>query len=234
MPIERELYFERVNEAHEKGKIGDDTLRCFFERLPTLERSVSSVERAFGLDYPPITFNPNLVIIKYPDGFSRTVIYASTQIQRLSGKFRLCVEITLPFLLFAREDLLRACLAHEFLHYIFITLTLSGRSIEGLSSGKPIAPELQLAFDESHTVKAEDWIKDEGLLGLIKKYFKPMISDPELEENIREMWIKKMLPTTEISVDESMLRVPIMELDRIPLDQRIIEISKVKSETGSK
>ena len=230
MPTERELYFDRVNEAHEKGKIGDDVLRSFFERLPTLERSISSVERAFGLDYPPISFNPNLVVVKYPDGFSQTVIYASTQIQRLNDKFRLCVEVTLPFLLFAKEDLLRACLAHEFLHYIFITLTLSNRSLEGLSSGKPITPDLQLALDETHTVKAEEWIKDNELLSLIKKYFTPMVSDQELEEDIRENWIKRMLPIKEMSVDDSMLRIPVLELDKIPLDKKIIEMSKVKSQ----
>ncbi|MBC7112531.1 MAG: hypothetical protein H5T34_00675 [Candidatus Methanomethyliales bacterium] len=233
MPIERELYFDRVNEAHEKGKIGDDVLRRFFERLPTLERSVSSVERAFGLDYPPISFNPNLVILKYPNGFSQTVIYASTQIQKLNDKFRLCVEVTLPFLLFAKEDLLRACLAHEFLHYIFITLTLGNRSLEGLSSGKPITPDLQLVLDEAHTVKAEEWISDNELLSIIKKYFTPIISDPELEENIRENWIKRMLPIKEISVDDSMLRIPVLELDKIPLDKKIIELSKVKSKKSS-
>lgn len=233
MPIERELYFDRVNEAHEKGRIGDDILRSFFERLPTLERSISSVESAFGLDYPPVSFDPNLVIVKYPDGFSQTVIYASTQIQRLNEKFRICVEVTLPFLLFAREDLLRACLAHEFLHYIYITITLGNRSIEGLSSGKPITPDLQLALDETHTVKAEEWIKDNELLSLIKKYFTPMVSDPELEENIRENWIKRMLPIKEMSVDDSMLRIPVLELDKIPLDKKIIEMSKAKSQRSN-
>ncbi|MCX8181918.1 MAG: hypothetical protein N3D12_02240 [Candidatus Methanomethyliaceae archaeon] len=229
MPIERELHFDKVNEAHEKGRIDDNVLKSFFERLPMLERSVSSVERAFGLDYPPISFNPNLVIVKYPNGFSQTVIYASTQIQRLNGKFRLCVELTLPFLLFAKEELLRACLAHEFLHYIFITLTLSSRSLEELAPEKPTTPDLQLAFDEGHTVKAEEWIKDEELLGLIMKYFTPMISDQELEESIREKWVNRMLPIREISVDDNMLRIPLIELDRIPLDQRIIEAAKAKS-----
>jgi hypothetical protein len=233
MPIERELYFNRVNEAHEKGRIGDEILRSFFERLPTLERSISSIESAFGLDYPPVSFDPNLVIVKYPDGFSQTVIYASTQIQRLNEKFRICVEVTLPFLLFAREDLLRACLAHEFLHYIYITITLGNRSIEGLSSGKSITPDLQLALDETHIVKAEEWIKDNELLSLIKKYFTPMVSDPELEENIRENWIKRMLPIKEMSVDDSMLRIPVLELDKIPLDKKIIEMSKAKSQRSN-
>ncbi|MGC8935923.1 MAG: hypothetical protein ACP5KV_00960 [Candidatus Methanomethylicaceae archaeon] len=225
MPIERELYFDKVNEAHEKGKIGDEILKSFFERLPLLERAISSVERVFGLNYPPISFNPNLLILKYPTGFSHTVIYASTQIRRLDGVYGLCVEITLPFLLFAKEDLLMACLAHEFLHYIYITLTLHSRSLDGLS-GKPIAPEVQLAFDETHTVKAEDWIKDEELLGLLRRHFIPIINDRELEESIKEKWIDKKLPTLEISVDDGMLRVPILELERIPLDSRIIEMSK--------
>lgn len=233
MHIGRQLYFQKVSEAHERGRIGDDVLRSFFEKLPLLEKAISYIERAFGLVYPPITFDPNLVVVKYPSGFSQTVIYASAQIQRFDGKFRLCVEVTLPFLLYSREDLLKACLAHEFLHYIFITITLGKKSLEYLSSGKPIAPEVQLAFDEAHTVKAEEWVKDEELLRLLKRYFNPLISDEELEENIREGWVKRALPLKEISAEESMLRVPILEVDKIPLDQRILEISKAQLKTGS-
>ncbi|MGQ9759594.1 MAG: hypothetical protein ACUVQ5_03355 [Candidatus Methanomethylicaceae archaeon] len=232
MRIQRELYFHKVTEAHERGRLGDDVLRKFFEKLSVLEGAISSVEKAFGLDYPPIAFDPNLVIVKYPSGFSQTVIYASTQIQRLEGKYRLCVELTLPFLLYAKEGLLRACLAHEFLHYIFITITLSSKSLESLPSEKPIAPEVYIAFDETRTVKAEEWIKDDELLGEIRRYFKPLILEAELEESIREKWIKRMLPLREISAEESMLRVPLLEVDRIPLDQRIVEISKMRLKNG--
>lgn len=232
MITHRELYFHKVSQAHEKGKIGDDVLKVFFEKLPVLERAISSVEKAFGLNYPPVAFDPNLIVVKYPSGLSETVIYASTQIQRLNGSYRLCVELTLPFLLYSKEDLLRACLAHEFLHYIFITITLSRKSLESLPSEKPIAPEIHLAFDETHTVKAEDWIKDDDLLGQIKRYFNPLISDVELEESIKKNWISRKLPIREITAEENMLRVPILEVDKIPIDQKIVELSSMRLKIG--
>jgi hypothetical protein len=36
-----------------------------------------------------------------------------------------------------------------------------------------------------------------------------------------------------MSVDDSMLRIPVLELDKIPLDKKIIEMSKAKSQRSN-
>lgn len=141
MSRQRKLYLENVNEAHEKGRIGDEVLKSFYEKLPNLERAVTAVEDASGLSYPLIVFDPSLTLIKYPSStFSGTVIYASTQVRKLNGAYQLCVEISLPFLLYAKEGTLKACVAHEFLHYVFTTIALGNKAFTVLSGERLDTP----------------------------------------------------------------------------------------------
>ncbi len=218
----RDYYFQKIIKFHEERYINDNILKEFFEKLPSIDKLVYEVEKAFDLFYPPIVFDPNLIIIKYPLSFTTTVIYASTKIQNFENEFKLCIELTLPFVLFANNDLIKACLAHEFLHYIFITIILKEKSLDNLTGIKPVTPEVFLAFDSTHLVKPEEWIKDKELIKLIEKYFNPIVNDIELEEKIKEYWINKSLPIKEISIEESMLKIPILELHKIKLDNKIL------------
>jgi hypothetical protein len=229
MTQHRKLFFEKVNEAHAKGLIGNETLRDFYDRLPILERSVGIVERASGLKYPSILFEPSLVMIKYPTTtLSRTVIYASTKIDKIDGTYQLCVEFSLPFLLYASEDTLRACAAHEFLHYIFNTIALSIKAFATLSGERLDSREVHIAYDDTHAVQPEDWFEDRMLIQLVKEKFKPDIADEELEMKIKTNWVDNGLPIRIISVDESKQSVPILEVPKIPLDEEIMRSNKAR------
>jgi len=229
MSRQRRLYLENVNEAHEKGRIGDEVLKSFYEKLPNLERAVTAVEDASGLAYPTIVFDPSLSIIKYPSAtFSSTVIYASTQIRKLDGSYQLCVNVSLPFLLYAKESTLKACIAHEFLHYVFITIALSNKAFAVLSGERLDTPEVHMAFDDAHIAAPEEWLKSKELVDLIKATFNPVIADKELEADIKSNWIDRSLPVRQISGEESKTSIPILEVPKIPLDGNIIQRSKVK------
>lgn len=229
MSQQRRLFLEKVNEYHEKGLISDETLRDFYDRLPILERSVTIVEKASGLKYPTILFEPSLIMIKYPTTtLSRTVIYASTKIDKIDGAYQLCVEFSLPFLLYASEDTLRACVAHEFLHYIFNTVALSIKAFATLSGERLDSREVHIAYDDTHTVLSEDWFDDRALVQLVKEKFRPDIADEELETRIKTEWIDKSQPIRIISVEESRQSIPILEVPKIPLDEEIMRNSKAR------
>jgi hypothetical protein len=225
----RNLYIERINESHEKGRISDEILKSFYDRLPLLDRAVTAVEDASGLPYPMIVFDPSLMLLKYPSSFSETVIYASTGIEKVNGTYQLYVQVSLPFLLYAGEDTLKACLAHEFLHYVFITITLSKKAFSTLSGERLDSPEVHMAYDDTHIVAPEEWLTDAVLVNLIKANFKPVISDKALEADIKSKWIDAQLPVRQISAEESSLSIPILEVSKIPLDESIIRLSKAKS-----
>jgi hypothetical protein len=225
----RNLFLDRVNEFHEKGLLPDHVMKVFYDKLPMLERAVSSVERASGIDYPAISFEPTLSIIKYPSAtFSRAIIYASTRIKKLNGNYALCVEMSLPFLFSAREDMLRACIAHEFLHYVFNTIAIAGKAFATLSGERLDTPEVHIAYDDTHIVEPEEWLADQQLIDLIKKHINPVIADRELETEIKSKWIDAGLPVTHMTVEASRFSIPILEISKIPLDQKIIRKGQTK------
>lgn len=229
MSKHRNLFLERVNEFHEKGKIPDHVLKSFYERLPVLERAVSSVERASSIDYPAIIFEPTLSIIRYPSAtFSRAVIYASTKIKKLDGTYLLCVEMSLPFLLYAKESVLRACVAHEFLHYVFNTIALAGKAFATLRGERLDSPEVHIAYDDTHIVEPEEWLEEQELIDLIKKHINPVIADRELEAEIKSKWIDAGLPVAQMTVEDSRFSIPILEISKIPLDEKIIKKGQTK------
>ncbi len=220
----KDLHLEKVNEYHLNGKISDDILKSAYERLPILEKAIGEVEKAAGIGYPLIFVEPTLKIISYPAvDFANTVIYASTNIRQFGESYRLCVDISLPFLLYASEEIMRACVAHEFLHYIFITISIGNKHLMNLSSEDVDAPETHIIFDEAHTVKADEWLDNEELRGLIQKIFSPVIKEQNLENAIKEKWIKPRLPLIQISASENKVRIPLIELDKIPLDTKILQ-----------
>lgn len=222
------FHTEMVHEYHKKGKIDDATLKKFYEKLPILEKAIREVEDASKLSYPTIIFDPVLSILRYNASTSGTVIYASTRIHRLDGAYQLCVSISLPFLLYSNEGVLKACLVHELLHYIYTTIVLSRKSFMSLTSQRLDAPEVFLAFDETHTVDPNEWIHDPGMIDLMNKVFRPMIEDNDLISEVKEYWIGKGLPVRYITSDESKVRVPVTEVSKIALDQEIIARAKNK------
>lgn len=229
MPRQHKMYLENINEAHERGRISDEVLKSFYEKLPSLEKAITAVEDASGLSYPLIVFDPSLILIKYPSStFSGTVIYASTQIRKLNDTYQLCVEISLPFLLYVKESALKACVAHEFLHYVFTTITLSNKAFTVLSGERLDTPEVHVAFDDTHIVAPEEWLDNKELVDLIKATFKPVIADKELEMKIKSNWVDKSMPVRQISSGESKTSIPILEVPKIPLDGNIIQRSKIK------
>jgi hypothetical protein len=229
----RSLHLEKVFEYNEKGKISDEVLKSFYMRLPCLEKAIEEVEKASGIGYPPIFFDPVLRIISYPAAeYSNGVIYALSNIRQFGEGYRLCIDISLPFLLYAPEDTLRACIAHEFLHYVFITLAIGNKQLMSLSSDGVDVPEAHILFDETHTVKAEDWLDSKELRGMVQKVFSPIVKEHDLERSIKERWIELGLPSVKISADENSVKIPIMEIDRLPLDGKIFERAKNRPQSA--
>ncbi|MCQ5376962.1 MAG: hypothetical protein NO516_02810 [Candidatus Methanomethylicia archaeon] len=222
------FHAEMVHEYHEKGKIDDAILKKFYEKLPILGKAIIEVEHASKLSYPKIIFDPALSILRFNASTSGTVIYASTRIHRFDGTYQLCVSISLPFLLYSTEEVLRACLVHELLHHIYTTIVLSRRSFMSLASQRLDAPEVFLAFDETHTVDPNEWIYDQGLIDLMNKVFRPMIEDRDLISEIKEYWVGKGFPVRYLTSDESKVRVPVTEVSKIALDPEIIARAKNK------
>lgn len=225
----RNLILDRVNEYQEKGMLPTHVMKSFRDRLPVLERAIGHVERASSIEYPPMIIEPSLSIIEYPSAtFTLGYIYASTGVKKLNGTYALSVEMSLPFMLFAKESLLKACVGHEFLHYVFNTIVLSGKAFATLSGERLDTPEVHIAFDDTHIVEPEEWLDDSELINLIEKNIHPVIADRELESDIKTKWIDAGLPVAHMTAEANRPRIPFLEISRIPLDDKIIRKGQTK------
>lgn len=224
MSLERRINFDKVYEYGEKGIIGKEEFTSFFERLPLLEKALRETEAASGLQYPPVFFEPALTIIRYPAStFAGAVIYAACKIMEYRGELQPCVVFSVPFVILAREDILRACTAHEFLHYIYITKALSKGDYMALAGERLDSIEVHQAYDDTHTVPPGEWIRNAELVGLVKRVFSPNIEDPELEAAIREKWIDKGLPVKYTTAEEARLKIPLAEIQKVKLDAKVLQ-----------
>ncbi|MEJ5293190.1 MAG: hypothetical protein WHS82_06295 [Candidatus Methanosuratincola sp.] len=224
MSLERRMSFDKVYEYSEKGIIGKEEFTSFFERIPLVEKALRETEEASGLQYPPVFFEPVLTIIRYPSStFSGAVIYASCRLMEYRGEIQPCVVFSVPFVILSREDVLRACAVHEFLHYIYITKALSKGNYMDLAGERLDSVEVHQAYDDTHTVPPSEWIRKAELLELVKKIFSPNIEDPELESAIRERWIEKGLPVKYTTAEEARLKIPVTEFQRVKLDMKVLQ-----------
>lgn len=223
MPLERKINFEKVYEYSEKGAIGKEEFTSFFDRMPILEKALRETELASGFRYPPVLFEPALTVIRYPSSeFASAVVYAATKIMAFEGNLQPCVVFAVPFVIYAREETLRACVAHEFLHYVYITRALSRGEYVDLASERLDSIEVHQAYDDTHTVMPEEWLNNPELVALIKRTFTPAISDPELEAALKEKWFDKGLPVRYATAEEAKVRIPISEVSSIRLDSALV------------
>ncbi len=224
MSLERRMNFDKVYECVEKGMMGQEEFTSFFDRIPLLEKALREIEEEVTLQYPPVFFEPVLTIIRYPSStFSGAAIYAACKLMEYQGELQPCVVFSVPFVILSREEVLRACVAHEFLHYVYITKTLSKGNYMDLAGERLDSIEVHQAYDDTHTVPPSEWFRSVELVRLVEKVFSPNIDDPELEAAIQEKWIDKGLPVRYTTAEEAKVKVSITEIQRIRLDRHVLE-----------
>ncbi|MDI9645055.1 MAG: hypothetical protein QFX35_07550 [Candidatus Verstraetearchaeota archaeon] len=227
MSLTRRISFDKIYEYNEKGALGKEIFTSFFERIPLLEKALRETEEVSGIGYPPVLFEPALTIIRYPAStFASAVIYAATKIEEYEEELQPCVVFSVPFVLFARQETLRAAAAHEFLHYVYITVKLSRGNYMDLAGERLDSIEVHQAYDDTHVVPPEEWFGRSELVTLIKEVFNPTVRDPDLERALKERWIERGFPVRYASSEEVKIKLPITEVARIRLDGRIVEKAK--------
>jgi len=149
---------------------------------------------------------------------------------RAGNRLNIVVQLTAPLIAFGMKGTIHAILAHEFLHYLeligrmvkmdVVSDELSGTLFEGRYA------DLTRLFEPSAV------FKDKALLKLITKKFPEGFQDSKLENKSLKLWLKKGLPSTRISMDENVIRIPISAVVNTEIDQKlkkkIYELGEVK------
>jgi hypothetical protein len=141
------------------------------------------------------------------------------------------VQITAPLISYGLKGTIHAILAHEFMHYLelvdrilkmkVISDEVSGTLFEGTYADASRLIEEQAVFKSDPT-----------LIRHITTRFLEGFRDLKLEEKIMKTWMNKGLPTSKVSLDANIIKIPIEAMACLKVEQgikdKITEFENIK------
>ena len=141
------------------------------------------------------------------------------------------VQITAPLISYGLKGTIHAVLAHEFMHYLelvnrilkmeVISDEVSGTLFEGTYADASRLIEERAVFKSDPT-----------LIRHITTRFPEGFRDLKLEEKIMKTWINKGLPTSKVSLDANIIKIPIEAMACLKVEQgikdKITEFENIK------
>jgi hypothetical protein len=222
----------KIEDAKFAKLIPQGVYKKIVTRFKFVQEGVKRIEKASGIKYPEYYIEPNMVLSTSPLEMEQFGILFARTIPVVSeaSKLNIIIQLTAPLLAFGMKGTIHAILAHEFLHYLeligrmvkmdIVSDELSGTLFEGRYA------DLTKLFDPNAV------FKDKSLLRLITKKFPEGFHDSKLEAKSLKLWLKKGLPSTRISMDENVIRIPISAVVNTEIDQKlkkkIYELGTVK------
>ena len=220
------LLLSKVYDAYRRGVLPEDVFSDLLNNVARAEDCLTKVEEACGFSYPLTVVEPVLKILFFKESLSTAPVYAYTSPYYFGDRIRLSVVLSAPLLLYASDQLLVACLAHELLHYVHLTLALYKMKIEQLQGSRGVESlEGFLSFEEVSKADAKEVFKGaDWLVSLVKDVFSPVLDDPKLNEKTVKYWVERGLPSVRITPSEHVARIPLTDLHKLILDYRVVKM----------
>ena len=209
----------KVQEAHKNGLLPDKIYHTITERFPVVVSGINRIEKASGINFPIAYVEPS-VVLSQSHGFTDLgILFARTTPVVISEKLEIIIQITAPLVAFGLKGTIHAILAHEFLHYLelvrriskmeILSDELSGNLFESAYSDATRLFDPRAVFD------------DKTLLLHITKKFPEGFRDYKLEDKVVKFWIEKNLPTTKITMDTNIAKIPSEVLAKTKIDPKL-------------
>ncbi len=222
----------KVEDARFAKLIPQNVYKRIVTRFKFVKEGVKRIEKASGIKYPEYYVEPSIVLSTSPLEMEQLgVLFARTiPLVTEDNRLNIIVQLTAPLIAFGIRGTIHAILAHEFLHYLelmgrmvkmdIVSDELSGTLFEGRYA------------DLTRLFEPKSVFKDKSLISLITKKFPEGFQDSKLEDKSLKLWLKKGLPSTRISMDENVIRIPISAVINTEIDpklkNKIYELGKVK------
>ncbi|HEY6756510.1 MAG TPA: hypothetical protein VI037_03885 [Nitrososphaera sp.] len=223
----------KVHNAYRLGQIPQKVFDLVTKRFPLVIEGIKRVEEASGLNYPFYYAEPSLVISTSTVEFTEMgILFARTiPVVDAHKQLHVVVQITAPLISYGFKGTIHAVLAHEFMHYLelvnrivkmeVISDEVSGTLFEGTYADASRLIEERVVFKSDPT-----------LIRHITTRFPEGFRDLKLEEKIMETWIKKGLPTSKVSLDANIIKIPIEAMACLKVEQgvkdKITEFENIK------
>lgn len=223
----------KVHNAHRLGQIPKKVYCLILKRFPLVIEGIKRVEEASGLNYPYYYAEPSLVIsnsaVEFTDMgilFARTIPVVDAHKQ-----LHVVVQITAPLVSYGLKGTIHAILAHEFMHYLelinriikmkVISDDVSGTLFEGTYADSTRLVEERAVFKSDPT-----------LIRHITTRFPEGFRDLKLEEKVIKTWMNNGLPTSKVSLDANIIKIPIEAMASLKVEQdvkdKIAEFENIK------
>jgi hypothetical protein len=223
----------KVHNAYRLGQIPQKVYDLIMKRFPLVIEGIKRVEEASGLKYPYYYAEPSLVISTSAIEFTEMgILFARTiPVVDAHKQLHVVVQITAPLISYGLKGTLHAVLAHEFMHYLalvsrivkmeVISDEVSGTLFEGTYADASRLIEERAVFKSDPT-----------LIRHITTRFPEGFRDLKLEEKIMKTWMKKGLPTSKVSLDANIIKIPIEAMACLKVEQgvkdKITEFENIK------
>ncbi|KRT60859.1 MAG: hypothetical protein XU09_C0008G0329 [Thaumarchaeota archaeon CSP1-1] len=221
----------KVKEAHLKGILPDDVFDLVIKRFPLVVSGIDRIESASGINYPIAYVDPSLVISS-SSSYDYGILFARTIPLIFENQLQVVIQISAPLVAYGLKGTIHAILAHEFLHYLDLIKKVS--KMELLSD--EISGNLfeNVYADSTRLFEPRVVFNDKTLLLHITKKFPAGFKDYKLEDKTVKFWIKKNLPSTNITMDTNIIKLSTEALAKIKLDPILIRKMKELEEKNTK
>ncbi len=221
----------KVKEAHLKGILPDDVFDLVMKRFPLVVSGIDRIESASGINYPIAYVDPSLVISS-SSSYDYGILFARTIPLIFENQLQVVIQISAPLVAYGLKGTIHAILAHEFLHYLDLIKKVS--KMELLSD--EISGNLfeNVYADSTRLFEPRVVFNDKTLLLHITKKFPAGFKDYKLEDKTVKFWIKKNLPSTNITMDTNIIKLSTEALAKIKLDPILIRKMKELEEKNTK
>ena len=221
----------KIKEAHLKGILPDDVFDLVMKRFPLVVSGIDRIESASGINYPIAYVDPSLVISS-SSSYDYGILFARTIPLIFENKLQVVIQISAPLVAYGLKGTIHAILAHEFLHYLDLIKKVS--KMELLSD--EISGNLfeNVYADSTRLFEPRAVFNDKTLLLHITKKFPAGFKDYKLEDKTVKFWIKKNLPSTNITMDTNIIKLSTEALAKIKLDPTLLKKMTVLEEKNIK
>src|SRR5919106_4574309 len=212
----------KIHNAYRIGQIPQKVYDLIMKRFPLVIEGIKRVEEASGLNYPYYYVEPSLVISVSAIEFAEIgILFARTiPVVDAHKQLHVVVQITAPLISYGLKGTIHAILAHEFMHYLelinrilkmkVISDDVSGTLFEGTYADATRLVEERVVFKSDPT-----------LIRHITTRFPEGFRDLNLEEKVMKTWMKTGLPTSKISLDANIIKIPIEAMACLEVEQGV-------------
>ena len=221
----------KVKEAHQKGIIPDDVFDLIVKRFPLTVSGINRIENASGINYPIAYVDPSIVLSS-SSSYDYGILFARTIPLIFENQLQVVIQISSPLIAYGLKGTIHAILAHEFLHYLDLIRKVS--KMELLSD--EISGNLfeNVYADSTRLFEPRAVFNDKTLLLHITKKFPAGFKDFKLEDKTIKFWIKRDLPTTNITLDTNIVKLSTEAVSKIKFDQILLKKIEELEEKNSK